>query len=321
METSGVNELITRMEDALPHGNIYHITYLDSMKRTDAYYARHQEMIKFLEDHHDEALKNLTTSPKTNRSQESLFQDFVGVHRKRLLVPKEYINLVDYNLDGAGFVMKQQSSFLGADGKRGTDGPTIYASDGKIMGTFYSDAQAVVQPATERPVSERAWDTIAYYFFREKISSTMMKITGLAVTRNEKELVIAGEIPHQGLGRAHLELRIDNSTFRPVQMICINYNSLGKLYQKAVKTWQFQDFAGFMMPKQVVEQTYYADLKESLNLEEEETFTINEFSPQVQSSKERLKELLKSNYSVYDEITGSHYISGNPEGTLDKLSR
>jgi hypothetical protein len=149
----------------------------------------------------------------------------------------------------------------------------------------------------------------------------MMKITGSAVTRNEKELVISGEIPHAGLGRAHLELRLDNSTLRPVQMICINYNSLGKLYQKAIKTWQFQEFSGLIMPKQVVEQTYYADLKENLNLEEEETFTINEFSPQVQSSKERLKELLKSNYSVYDEITGSHYISGNPADTLDKLSR
>jgi len=30
---------------------------------------------------------------------------------------------------------------------------------------------------------------------------------------------------------------------------------------------------------------------------------------------------LKSNFSMYDEITGEHYISGNPAQALDQLSK
>ncbi len=106
-----------------------------------------------------------------------------------------------------------------------------------------------------------------------------------------------------------------------MKITLIYYNSLGQFDSKTVKTWQYQDFSGITLPKCVVDQDYVADINGKMNLEQERTLTINQFTPGATSCKESFKGLLNANYSIYDEITGSHYMSGNPEEMLDKLSR
>ena len=323
MNVSGINDLIRRMEDALPRGNIYHINYQTLLTHTDAFYDRNRGTVKLLEDNHAQTVKNMAANPlnKDIKDPEDHFRNFVRAFANRLSDPREYRKVIDCSLDGTGFYLRQESSFINSEGIRGTDGPTIYASNGKIMGTFYSDLQAVIQPATERPSSGKSWDDIAYYFAMQKITTVMTGLTDLSVTNDEKEIVIAGELPLGDLAHSHLELHLDKSTLKPAQMMCIRYDRFGKLFLKVVKTWQFQDFSGVSLPKSTVEESYHADLQGNMKLEQVDTFTINEFSPQPERAEERLKGLLKSNYSVYDEITGSHYVAGNPEEILNKLSR
>ena len=301
------------------------LAYQTTLKRTDAYYDRNRQTVKLLEDNRAEAKKNFkaTSQGKELEDPYSRYPAFVRAFVNRQSDPREYITTTDYSLDGTGFYLKQDSSYIDSKGVGGKDGPTIFVSNGKLMGTFYSDAQAVIQPATERPQRvERDWDEIAYYCFKEKLSSMMMDgISDFSTSDDGKEIVILAKLPLEGLQRSQLELRIDKATLLPEKMTCDGYDHLGKLFRKSVKTWQFQNFSGISMPKNTVEEYYRADMQGKMQLEETETFTINEFSPQVQSSEERLKALLKSNYSVYDEITGSHYVSGDPESILNTLSK
>ena len=73
------------------------------------------------------------------------------------------------------------------------------------------------------------------------------------------------------------------------------------------------------LPKVVVDEVYMTGGDGETKLSEQTTFTINSFSPLANDAKDKLAGLLKSNYSIYDEITGSHYISGKPSQMLDNL--
>jgi hypothetical protein len=71
----------------------------------------------------------------------------------------------------------------------------------------------------------------------------------------------------------------------------------------------------------VVDQQYRTDLSGKLNLETEQTFVVNDLSFTPMNSKAELAALLKGNYNVFDQITGTHYVSGNPGDALDNLSK
>ena len=325
MNASSIKQLVEQIDDSLPRGNIYHINYSVTDKRTDAFYDHCREIIKLMQDNHAEMLRNIRTthpSGETPNPEQDVI-DMENSFKHHLSHAREFNYTCDYNLDGIGFYMKQKIDFIDAKGQKTAPATTIYASDGKIMGTFYlDDSQAVIQPATERPqVPEEHWTNLAYLFSTDKVSHIVELMTTLKVTQNDTELVITGERPGQLKELTQLELRIDKSSFRPLTISTVYYGSMGRLFSKDVKTWQYQDFSGISLPKVVVDQSYQTDVSGKLNLEQERTFTINDFSPGVKSSKESFKGLLKSSYSIYDEITGSHYISGNPEEMLDKLSR
>jgi hypothetical protein len=118
-----------------------------------------------------------------------------------------------------------------------------------------------------------------------------------------------------------MELRIDKATLLPESINFVYYNNLGALYGKWTKTWKFQNYAGLMLPQTVVDQEYLTDLSGKLSLNSEKTFTINQYVLKPVDAKSQLTQMMAGNFSVFDEITGTHYLSGNPADMLDKLSK
>jgi hypothetical protein len=125
--------------------------------------------------------------------------------------------------------------------------------------------------------------------------------------------------PDEGLSQ--IDLRIDRQTLRPRDITATAYDPNGNLFSKTMKRWEYQDFSGLVLPKQVVDEDYVKGLDGQMHLTQVRTLTINSFSTQPMDAKEELATLLKSNYSIFDQITGSHYLSGNPGDMLDKLSK
>jgi hypothetical protein len=324
MDSNKINGFVKQMEDSLPRGNVYHINYTLSDRYTDAYYSRNQEMVKYLEANYEELRRSLRVGQPTDETKvEKDSQGLIDSFKRASKQTRHLVSESDLTLDGIGFYLKNQLTYLDGQGKGDQQAPTIYISDGKLMGVFYMrDLQAVIQPATERPqVPEEDWRSLAYNFLGDTISGHMAKIPALASSEKGTEIEFSGENPVSNGGTGRLVLKIDKSELRPIEIELTYINAAGKLTWKAIKKWQFQTLSGISLPKQTVEQTYQANIAGDLNLERERIFTLNSFSTEVASTKESLKNMLKSNFSIYDEVTGTHYLSGNPETILNKISK
>ncbi len=322
MDTAGIKQFVSKMDDALPRGNIFSISYSVTDKRTDDFYAHKRELIKLLQDsckQEEQSRPPGSALSQREKTQLAMIKSF----QRDLRTARDYTYVSDYTLDGIGFYLKQQSFFVSADGVKSALSPTIYASDGKIMGTFNLDqSQAALQPATERPqVPTPEWAEVAYNIVTGRLAYQVEKMQTLKIALEGDKLIITGERPGEKKEMTYLELIIDKANLRPLEMSITYYGPLGRLYNKNVKKWEYQDFNGVGLPKIVVDQAYETTISGVLKLEQERTFTINDFSPAAKSTKDSFKGLFKTNYSVFDEITGQHYMTGNPEEMLDKLSR
>ena len=324
MDAASIKEFAAKIDSSLARGRNYHINYTYRLTRTDFYYDHNQELIKFLENHRADGVKNIQTKRSDGKaySNEEAFNDLIKSFQKKLTFARQQDFANDYIVDEAGFYLKEEGSWINDKGVKGEYDPAIYASDGKIMGAFYpKNGQATLQPATERPqTAQRYWSDIAYQFYHDSIQATVELMQTLRLEQKEGKLFITGESPDTGKKTTKLILQIDKSTLRPEEIICLNYDSYGKLNRKLIKRWQYQDYSGVMLPNQVVDEVYDTGLDGVNKLSEQNTFTINSFTPTADSTKQKFAELLKSNYSIFDEITGTHYISGNPAAMLDKLS-
>ncbi len=173
MDPSHIKDLVVHIENSLPRGSIYHINYSVTNKRTAAYYLHLHQLIDLLQKSYPELLSGPPPPPLpgVEPTQNQTRYDLVKSFKHQLLDPPEYNNISDYSLDGIGFYMKQELFILNHQGNR-VKIRTIYASDGKIMGIFYlDDAQAVIQPATERPqVPTEDWTQAAYSIIGNTLS-------------------------------------------------------------------------------------------------------------------------------------------------------
>ncbi len=199
MDFSAIKQLLARMDDSLAQGQIYHINYVVTERRTDAFFARSKELAAFLRDSVTKAQSETPVAQQDSEFKkhmanrlalaQSLDQD-----QKR---SRETTYFSDYSVDGIGFYLKQSNAYIDINGKKGTNAPSIYISDGKITATFYpDDAQAVIQPATERPqVPEDYWTDTAYQFQRYRVSDYMARLTTLGLKEEGGTIVVTGDKP------------------------------------------------------------------------------------------------------------------------------
>ena len=325
MDATQIKEFAKQIDDSLVEGHVYHINYSVLDRRTDSFYDHKKESIKALQ----EAISDDVSSQPPNSkdpvfvARQQKYHQMLEAMKRDLTLTKERSYTSDYSLDGVGFYLRQCVNVTGADGTKIPPQQAIYVSDGKIMGTFYPDnSRAVLQPATERPqIPFESWTNIAYRLLRDTMFSTVDAMTSLVMTQDSGQIVITGERPFEGKSRTTLEMRIDKATLTPVKCIIVYYESHGYLHTRIVKTWQYQDFAGLRLPKTVSDQYWETDRSGNVNLVNETIFTIDDFVPTPKNAKDEFNKLLKANYSVYDEITGTHYVSGNPGQALDNLSK
>jgi hypothetical protein len=323
MNIAEIKAFAKQIDDSLVRGRIYHINYSFVENRTDFYYAYYQEMVQRLESTRAESIKNIRGVRSDGQAipQEEAYSSMIKSMKKSLADIRQRSGNFDYMVDGTGFYMTQDGGYISAKGVPSKGDSAIFASDGKIMGTFYPDGQATLQPATERPpVPERHWNEFAYDFYWESITDAVASMDTLKLEESNGKLIITGESPDAGLKTTRLKFRVDKASLRPEEITILNYDKFGNLNRKLVKRWEYQDFSGITLPKQVVDETYITGLDLQNKLSEQSTFTINSFSPIADGAKDKLAALLKSNYSIYDQITGAHYISGKPQEMLDKLS-
>lgn len=325
MDIASIKQLARQVDDSLPRGRIYHINYSVVETHTDFYYERNRDIIKRLESKPEQSIKNIRSVGSNGQviPQREAYVDMITKFKRDLKEPKERSYVCDYMVDGVGFYVKKEGGWIDANGVTGKYDPAIYASDGKVMGTFNpKDAQATLQPATERPrFAERFWNDITYQFWFDSLSSAVTMMQTLNLNSSEGKLVITGELPDSGKRKTLLEFRIDKASLRPEEITLSNYDVFGNLNRKLVKRWQYQEYSGVTLPKVVVDEVYMTGGDGETKLSEQTTFTINSFSPLANDAKDKLAGLLKSNYSIYDEITGSHYVSGKPAEMLDNLSK
>jgi hypothetical protein len=321
MDTTDIKELIQHMDDSLARGSIYQISYTLLNKRTDAFYNHRKELIKFLADYLATKMDTFPASEVAQERQNNLMLQ--ESFKRQLSIVRERATVADYSMDGKGFYLKQTTSYIGADGKKMIDGPAIYVSDGKIMGTFYlNDSQGVLQPATERPQGGgEYWTDVTNFFAGQSISSFMGQMPDLKIAEDAGDLIVSGDQFWAGNERVHQELRINKRSLTPQSLISDYTPPKGLLTRKTVKTWQYQSYSGLMLPQSVVEQQFNAGLDGKVELEEEKIFTINNFSIQPKNTKEELAVLLRSDFSVFDEISGTRYLTGNAADALDHLSK
>jgi hypothetical protein len=325
MDPTKIKALARQIDDSLVEGHLYHIRYDVKERTTDAFYSHKNELIKLLQD----AIVQDTADPALNPQspdfieQESTRRRMIESMKKELKQSRERNYSCDYSLDGVGFYLQQTFSVKGFDGVVKPQHTTTYVSDGKIMGIFNKDAsRGVIEPATERPRTPLDyWTEIAYYFTRDTLGACADSMTSLELTQDAQQLVISGDRHFDRNQRTHLELRIDKATLTPVKGVVTFYDSRDRVHTEETKTWEYQVFSGIRLPKVVVEQFSETDLSGKLNLEKERVLTILDYSPTPPNSKDALARLLNSNFSIYDKITGEHYISGNPAQALDNLSK
>ncbi len=325
MEPSSIRQLMEQMDDSLMQGSVFHMDYSVCNKNTDAFYARKRELIKLFEDTLSKQQSETPAGQQTVALKEKwdTYRQIVKQYKKELTRPLEQTYYVDYSLGGSGFYFKLSQTFVKPDGKMGSSPADMYVSDGKIMGFFSpTTSQAVLQPATERPqVPMEDWTVTAYLFLQSRISTYMSEYPTLSLRDESGSLLIHGEKAGKDKEFSQADLRLDKATLTPQSLVFVFHDAKGKLKQKLVKTWQFQKFSGLLVPAVVVDQEYDANFAGDLNLEKERTFTMNSFDPTPINAKEEMAKLLQSDFSVFDEITGNHYLSGNAGNMLDKLSK
>jgi hypothetical protein len=325
LDPDNIKQLIRHVENSFVQGNIYYINYSVTEKRTDAFYNSRNALIQLIDkklamDANQQA--SGTASADLARSDKTL-RDLKASYAREMGHPRESTCISDYSVDGTGFYLKQVYHFVNSEGKKSSSNPATYVSDGKITGIFYPQSgQAVIQPATERPqVPAEYWTDIAYYFSRKPISEYCDKLQTFNMSGNDQKIIITGDRTNPKGGKLHVELQIDKASLLPEKMDSTYHTPEGVLDNESVKTWQFQDISGMKWPKVVVDQQYRADVNRSLNLETEQTFVVNALSFTPMNSKAELAALLKGDYNVFDQITGTHYVSGNPGHALDNLSK
>ena len=321
MDTDGIKALVRAVDQSQPRGKTFHVGYEVTRTCTDFYYDHANEMIQYLQNYRDKA----KVSPSADDTPASLDQieGFIASFKRELKAAREAHAQIEYSLSDQGFYMKQEMTWPNPrPGGIAHVGPMISVSDGKIMGTFFNDNQATIQPATERPQQAfDDWSRVAYNLNGKSIADHVVTMPSLTAALDGPDLKISGWVAREEKEGTEMELRIDRQTLRPRQITEINYDLKGAIYNKLVKRWDYQDFSGVVMPKTVVDETYLTGLDGQTRLSEVQTLTINSFSPIPVNAKESLAALLKTNRSIFDEITGSHYLSGNPEATLDRLSK
>ena len=241
MDIASIKQLARQVDDSLPRGRIYHINYSVVETHTDFYYDRSRDIIERLESKPEQSIKNIRSLGSNGLAipQKEAYVDMITKFKRDLKDPKERIYVCDYMVDGVGFYVKKEGGWIDANGATGKYDPAIYASDGKVMGTFYpKDAQATLQPATERPrFAERFWSDIAYQFWFDSLSSAVTTMPTLNLTSSNGKLVITGELPDSGKRKTLLEFRIDKASLRPEEITLLNYDLFGNLNRKLVKRW------------------------------------------------------------------------------------
>lgn len=326
VDAASIRQLMERMDDSLVRGNIYHIDYNVCEKRTDAFYAHKNQLIKLLEQAAAAQGGTASVIPEANGATSGIpttYEQLIRQFKKELKLAREQTTFSDYSLDGTGFYLKTYVTFVDANGKAASWPASITVSDGKIMGNFYLDqSQAVIQPATERPrVGSPMWTNIAYLFLQSALSTYMGNYQNLSMKVEGGNFVITGEKVLGPKERAQTEFRIDKATLMPQSLTQLYYNDEGYLHQKLTKTWQYQNVSGLMVPETVIDREYKSVLNESPELEREQILTVTQWNPIPLDAKAEFAKLLKLNLSVFDQITGTHYMTGNPGTTLDKLSK
>jgi len=325
MDSDSIKQLVRQLDDSLPRGHNYEINYSVVETCTDFYFQRSRDIIARLEANRERSIENNRTfgAASEHMSKKDAYEGMIRAFNRDLKSPKERSYDCDYMVDEVGFYVKKEGGWINAKGVKGQYPPAIYASDGKVMGTFYpTDSQASIQPATERAqIAERFWTDLAYQFYYDSITSRVAMMTTLKLAQKDGKLLITGEKPDTGKRTTLLEFRVDQKSLRPEEIAMLCYDDLGNLNQKWAKRWQYQDFSGVTLPKVVVDEIYLTGYDGQTKLAQQTTFTINSFSALANDAKDKLAGLLKGNYSIYDEITGSHYVSGKPGEMLDNLSK
>jgi hypothetical protein len=323
MDAAAITNLIKQMDASLPKGQIYHIDYTIVQENLNAFYERRRQMIAFLQGSLNAATKEGPGDVAAIKRQETQ-QNLINSYTKEMKLFRKRTCVTGYTVDGAGFYMEQASSWIGASGEVKNGDPAIYVSDGKVMGTFYpASSQAVVQPASQRPrCPDNDWTEPAYLVMRRTLGDYMDGGLNMKLAETKDSFVIATNFPGEQGVPSTVELCINKASLEPEKLEANCYKQAGMPSYRLVKTWEFQDFGGLRLPKNVVQQEYYRDLNGNLNLETVNTFTISRFtlSPPF-SGKDKFAALLRQNYSVFDEITGTHYLAGSPSAVLDNLSK
>jgi len=311
--------LLQGMDNSLVRGHIYQISYTLRERRTDAFYQHRREQIQHIQDILDQSSDKWIKSAQDRINGTKIQQVF----KRELSYLRETSYLTDFSVDGVGFYLKQSGTSIDASGKEGPLPDAIYASDGKVMGAFYPhDMQAALLPATERPPGGgEYWADIAYFFMRQPLTSWVEKMPNLKVKQDGEDLVVVGDQPGEEKEWGHLELRVDKAKLLPKNFL-MTYNSPdGVMTSKWTKTWEFQNCSGLLVPKTVIEQEYKANISGKMELEREVDFNVTSYSVQPKNCKEAFATLLHTNYSVFDQISGTRYLSGNPGDALDRLSK
>jgi hypothetical protein len=323
MSNDEIKRLVRSVDASFVQGNIYHISYTFSETRPPAYYQYRRDLIKLMqkESARPPEDQDPKMSPEAFAQRQSLMARAVASATRGLDVPAQRTDTDEYSADGNGFFLERNRVVVRKDGKQLNFGPDITVSDGKVMGDFYSDKRATLQPATERPPMGIEWVGHAYQFGYTPISSHLNLYTNFQAAEQGDDLVISTQRMDPGNLKVELELTIDKATLLPKKMWSRCYNQVGLVSVQEIKTWQFQDIAGVRLPKVVVDQHYQLDFNEKLNLEHEETLTVTGYSVVPIDCKQALQDLLKKNYSVFDQISGTHYVSGDPGAALDQLSK
>jgi hypothetical protein len=321
VNAAGIKELIGKIDSSLPRGRTFHVNYSVSNKYTDFYFNRSREMIQYISDSRAKGKTDIAAAGAL--SPDATAEGMINGFKRDLKHAPEANCLIDYSWSEQGFYMTQEYFWPNAGpGKLSKSGQTIYASDGKIMGTFYNDSQGTLQPATERPQANfENWAEVAYSVHLTSLSDLFSSMPDLNVAQDDVDFKIIGERHWPDKFVSHLELRVNRQTLRPGEFTEIEYDSSGHVFYKATKRWEFQNLSGFVLPKTTIEEVYDRGFDNQMYLSQVQTLTINSFSPVPVNAKESLAALLKTNRSIFDEITGSHYLSGNPEATLDHLSK
>src|ERR1700733_3313677 len=193
--TTRVRQLIKQVEDSFMQGRIFHIDYTVNERRTDAFYERRRQLIFLLKNTLGAAAKSGKETEAVDASssqREQALRDMLTGFTREMGAARECSYSLDYSVDGVGFYLKQLYSFVGASGSKLTLEPTVYVSDGKLMGTFYlKRLQAVIEPATERPQTPSPhWTVLAYSFMERTLSSYLESLSTLTMIENPDELVI-----------------------------------------------------------------------------------------------------------------------------------